>query len=131
MHSVKGSAASSGLEVVTQVAHEVENLLAEVRAGRVLIDDDLINTCESATDALSESLSLAESGIVEPSRRQLFDRLQAATQNQIAPDKLNEREDLLKNIPFEIWESLSDAEKQRLITTIAEGSPPLVATASF
>lgn len=131
VHSIKGSAASSGLEVVTQVAHEVENLLAEVRAGRVLIDDDLINICESATDALSESLSLAESGIVEPSRRQLFDRLQAATQNQIAPDKLNEREDLLKNIPFEIWESLSDAEKQRLITTIAEGSPPLVATATF
>jgi two-component system, chemotaxis family, sensor kinase CheA len=131
IHSIKGSAASSGLEVVSQIAHEFENLLAEVRAGRILIDDDLIDTCEGATDALSESLSLAESGILEPSRRQLFARLQAAAQNQIAPSKLNESEETLKHIPFEIWEALTDFEKQRLITIAGECTPLLLATASF
>lgn len=131
VHSVKGSAASSGLNVVTQIAHEFESLLAEVRAGRILIDDDLVDTCESATDALSESLTLAESGIVEPSRRELFERLQAATQKQTVSSKLTDSEAILKNVPFEIWESLADSEKQRLITIVAEGNPLLVATASF
>ncbi|HSS22283.1 MAG TPA: ATP-binding protein [Pyrinomonadaceae bacterium] len=131
VHSVKGSAASCGLAVVNQIAHEFENLLSEVRAGRVAVDDDLVDTCERATDALSESLTLAESGIVEPSRRELFDRLQAAANKQAAVSDLTESEQILKNIPFEIWESLSDSEKQRLITIVAEGSPLLVATASF
>ena len=72
VHSVKGSAASCGLDVVSVIAHEFENLLAEVRSGRVLIDDDLVDTCESAADALSESLSLAASGSEEPSPRALF-----------------------------------------------------------
>ena len=62
VHSVKGSAASGGLDIVSQIAHEFENLLDEVRSGRVLIDAELLDTCESATDALSESLSLAASG---------------------------------------------------------------------
>ena len=103
VHSVKGSAATCGLAVVSQIAHEFENLLAEVRAGRVLIDDDLVDTCESAADALSESLTLAESGVVEPSRRELFNRLQAAAQNTTS-NELTESEAILKHIPFEIWE---------------------------
>ena len=131
VHSVKGSAASCGLTVVNQIAQEFEGLLAEVRAGRVVIDADLVDTCERANEALSESISLAESGVVEPSRRELFERLQAAAQNQTVLSELTESEAILKNIPFEIWESLADSEKQRLITVVAEGNPLLLVTASF
>jgi two-component system chemotaxis sensor kinase CheA len=130
VHSVKGSAASSGLEVVSSIAHEFENLLDEVRAGRVLIDDSVVNTCESATEALSESLSLAASGIVEPSRRALFDQLQAAAQAKTTSE-LPDNEAILKNIPFEIWESLTEAEKQKLLSVVAEGSPLFVVATSF
>ncbi|MEP6568971.1 MAG: ATP-binding protein [Acidobacteriota bacterium] len=131
VHSVKGSAASSGLEVVSQIAHEFENLLDEVRAGRVLIDDSVVNTCESANEALSESLSLAASGIVEPSRRALFDRLQAATRNTKAASETPDSDAILKNIPFEIWESLTEAEKHQLVSIVAEGIPLLVVAARF
>lgn len=136
VHSVKGSAASCGLEVVSQIAHEFENLLDEVRAGRVVIDDAVIDTCESATEALSESLSLAASGIVEPSRRALFDRMQAAAQSRLGKTgKTSEprgyREAALESIPFEIWESLTEPEKQRLVTIVSEGSPFFVVTTSF
>jgi two-component system chemotaxis sensor kinase CheA len=131
VHSVKGSAASSGLEVVSQIAHEFESLLAEVRAGRVLIDDAVVDTCESATEALSESLSLAASGIVEPSRRALFDRLQAATGTGQAASELPDREAIFKNIPFEIRESLTEAEKHRLFSVVAEGSRLFVVAARF
>jgi two-component system chemotaxis sensor kinase CheA len=130
VHSVKGSAASSGLEVVSHIAHEFENLLDEVRAGRVMIDDSVVNTCESATEALSESLSLAASGIVEPSRRALFDQLQAAAQAK-RTSELPDSEAILKNIPFEIWESLTEAEKQKLLSVVGEGSPLFVVATSF
>jgi two-component system chemotaxis sensor kinase CheA len=130
VHSVKGSAASSGLEVVSHIAHEFENLLDEVRAGRVQIADSVVNTCESATEALSESLSLAASGIVEPSRRALFDQLQAAAQAKTTSE-LPTSEAVLKNIPFEIWESLTEAEKQKLLSVVGEGSPLFVVATSF
>jgi two-component system chemotaxis sensor kinase CheA len=125
VHSVKGSAASCELEVVSQIAHEFENLLEEVRAGQVLVDDAVIDTCESATEALSQSLSLAASGIVEPSRRALFDRLKAVARNKTG--KLNEpwdeTEAVLKHVPFEIWQSLTEPEKQRLIDVVAHPHP--------
>lgn len=130
VHSVKGSAASCGLEVVSQIAHEFENLLDEVRAGRVPVDDAVVDTCESATEALSESLSLAASGVVEPSRRALFDRLHAAAKGKTdAP--LNVNEAVLKNIPFEIWESLTEPEKQRLVNVVSEGNPLFMVATSF
>jgi chemotaxis protein histidine kinase CheA len=137
VHSIKGSAASCGLEVVSQIAHEFENLLDEIRAGQVLVDDAVIDTCESATEALSESLSLAASGIVEPSRRALFDRLQAAAQSRLgktgkasAPPG-GDTQAVLKNVPFEIWQSLTEPEKQRLVNIVAEGSPLFVIVTSF
>ena len=130
VHSVKGSAATCGLEVVSQIAHEFENLLDEVRAGRVSVDDAVVDTCESATEALSESLSLAASGVVEPSRRFLFDRLQAAARRKTDPP-LNDNEAILKNVPFEIWESLTEPEKQRLVNVVAEGSPLFMVATSF
>jgi len=131
VHSVKGSAASSGLEVVSHIAHEFENLLAEIRAGRVLVDDEVLDTCESAVEALSESVTLAASGIVAPSHRALFDRLQAAAV-QIAPARdAADSDAILKNIPFEIWESLSESEKNKLVSIVAEGSPLFVVGTSF
>ncbi len=133
VHSVKGSAAACGLEVVRQIAHEFENLLDEVRAGRVVIDEVVVDTCENATEALSESLSLAASGIVEPSRRALFDRLQAAAQRNISPSTGNETgaDAILQQVPFEIWQALTEAEKSRLISVVAAGSPLFVVTAGF
>ena len=136
VHSVKGSAASCGLEVVSQIAHEFESLLAEVRAGRVLVNDAVVDTCESATEALSESLSLAASGIVEPSRRALFDRLQAAAQSRLGKagntgEPLGDTEAILKTVPFEIWQSLTEPEKQRLVSIVGAGGPLFVVATSF
>ena len=134
VHSIKGSAGSCGLEVVSQIAHEFENLLVEVRAGRVLIDDAILDICESATEALLESLSLAASGVVEPSRQELFARLQAAAKNKTAigiPADREACEAILAGIPFEIRQSLSETEKQRLLNTAAEGASLFLVSAMF
>src|SRR5256714_13643548 len=78
VHSVKGLSAAIGLEAVSHIAHEFETLLDALRIGRVAVDDRVLQVSENAVDALAESLGLAASGIVEPSRRALFDQLQTA-----------------------------------------------------
>ena len=129
VHSVKGSAASSDLAVVSHIAHEFENLLEEVRSGRVPVDDDLIDTCESAADALSESLSLATSGGTEPSRQHLLDRLQSAA--NIGTGSAKGAETILENIPSQLWEALTDTEKQHVENVVAEGSRLFIVATSF
>jgi two-component system chemotaxis sensor kinase CheA len=128
VHSIKGLSAAIGLEAVSHIAHELETLLDAVRLGRVAVDERVLQTSENAVDALAESLGLAASGIVEPSRRALFDQLQAAAQpGQSSADT----DALLESIPSEIWQSLSEAEKQRLVTIAREGTPLFVVVASF
>jgi two-component system chemotaxis sensor kinase CheA len=128
VHSIKGLSAAIGLEAVSHIAHELETLLDAVRLGRVGTDERVLQISENAVDALAESLSLAVSGIVEPSRRALFEQLQAATQpSQSSADT----DALLESIPSEIWQSLSEAEKQRLVAIAGERTPLFVVTASF
>ncbi len=131
VHSIKGSAASCDLDAVSLIAHEFEHLLAELRAGRVPIDDTVVDTCESAAQALSKSLSIAASGNVDPSRKALFARLQAAPQTNTAGHELANSEALLDRIPLEIRESLTEDERQQLASIVAEGSPLFVVARSF
>lgn len=130
VHSVKGSAASGGLEAVSQIAHEFENLLSEVRAGRVLIDDPVLDTCECAAEGLSESLRLVASGAVEPSRRSLFDRLLAA-QNQAVVSTRPFNEAILNSVPSEIRELLTESERHHLCSVVAERGRLFVVAARF
>ncbi len=130
VHSIKGSAASCGLDAVGQIAHEFENLLDAVRIGRTILDDGVLDTCESASEGLAESVSLAASGILEPSRRPLFARLQAAAQGK-TPEREGKTEGILKKVPLEIWQSLTQPEKHRLRSIVEEGSAVFVVATSF
>ena len=130
VHSIKGSAASGGPEVVSQIAHEFENVLDAVRGRRTSLNDEVLNTCESAIEALSESLSQAALGTAKPFPGVLLDRLQAAAQGA-AKDPGSDTEETLKNIPFEIWESLTQADKHRLVSIVEEGTPLFLVATSF
>ena len=130
VHSIKGSAASGGPEVVSQIAHEFENLLDAVRGRRTLLNDEVLDTCEWAIEALSESLSQAALGTAKPFRGVLLDRLQAAARGT-AKDPGTHTEETLKNIPFEIWESLTQADKDRLVSVVEEGTPLFFVATSF
>jgi two-component system, chemotaxis family, sensor kinase CheA len=130
IHRIKGSAASLGLEGLSEIAHEFESLLGAVRAGRVVAGSDVLDTCESATIALFESLHLASSGVIEPSRRALFERIQLLAQGDGAttgPDISG----VLDNLPFEISQSLTSDEKHRLEQAVEERDDLYVVTASF
>lgn len=130
VHSVKGSAGSSGLEVVSQIAHEFENLLGAVRGGQTLLDDLVVEICENATEALDESLSRAASGTPETPRDELFERLRAAARGA-TNDEARDTEAVLSNIPSEIWQSLNQAEQHRLVCVVEEGTPLFLIATSF
>lgn len=130
IHRIKGSAASLGLEGLSEIAHEFESLLVAVRAGRALVDNDVLDTSESAVIALFESLHLASSGVIEPSRRALFERIQILAMGinaKAGPDI----SPVLERLPFEISQSLTGDEKLRLEQAVEEQDDLYVVTTSF
>ncbi len=127
IHSVKGSSASCGLNAVNQIAHEFEDLLDAARVGRVVLDDAVLDVCDRAIDAVSESLSLAAAGIVEPSRNQLFERLRSLARG----NSLYDDDEILKTVPGETWQTLTEPEKYRLAAAMREGSGLFLIFTSF
>jgi len=130
VHSIKGSAAASGLDPVNQIAHQLENVLEQVRVGRINVDTALLDTFAAAADALAESLSLAASGGEEVSRSALLERLEATTRASTSGPSVT-AEAVLERIPPEIWQSLNEPEKHRLASVVEEGSLLFVVTTSF
>jgi two-component system chemotaxis sensor kinase CheA len=129
-HSVKGSAASSGLEAVSQIAHEFENLLDAVRCGHTLLNDEVLEACDLATEALSESLSQTAAGAADSSREGLFDQLRAAAQGA-SLNRVGDDEAILSSIPSEIWQSLTQSEQHRLVSVVGEQTPLFIVITSF
>lgn len=132
LHRIKGSAATFGLEGLGEVAHEFESLLSAVRSGSVVAGENVLDTCESATGALSESLNLAASGIVDPSRRALFERIHALVpmpSKNVAPAASVDV--IRQQLPAPIWQSLTDDEKQRTKRSAGRGLKLCIVDTSF
>ena len=130
IHRIKGSAASLGLDGLSEIAHEFESLLSAVRTGRSVVDNDVLDTCESAAIALFESLHLASPGVIEPSRRALFERIQVLAQGNSAKAGLDIGS-VLDCLPLEIYQSLSGDEKHRLEQAVKSGDDLCLVTTSF
>ncbi len=128
VHSVKGLAATTGIDDVTKTAHEFENLLHALRSGRVDLDDDILDLCENATETLSEGLELTEAASDESSHQNLFDQLQAAAARD---ERVADTHAFLDAVPSSLQDRLSDAEKQRLGNLLAEGNALFEVVASF
>jgi two-component system, chemotaxis family, sensor kinase CheA len=60
LHTIKGSSAVAGLPVVSQVAHELEELVADLRAGRRATSPELIDTLFQGADRLAELVATSE-----------------------------------------------------------------------
>ncbi len=131
IHRIKGSAASFDFEGLSEVAHEFENLLSVLRDGRVSLDEELLDACESAAGVLAESLHVDASSPLEPSHREFLDRIQTISHevsSRVQPDV----DAILSVIPFELGQSLTSEEKQRLVQAVVTKRNHLfVVTASF
>lgn len=130
VHTVKGSAASFGLSSVSQVAHEFETLLAAVRDGSIELNTEILALCEAAADALSETLSLAASGVTEEvPRTDLFNQLQAAARDN--PRAQPGPSANVESVSPEVWQAMNESEKNRLSTMLEDGIPVFNVTAGF
>lgn len=129
VHSVKGSSASGGLHPLTQMAHELENLLDAARAGRIVLDDVALDACASATDALSNNLGLSPSESSPPDSV-VIDKLRALLGDANNGSDADPKR-ILNRIQPEIWQDLTEAERFRLVSAVSEGSGLFLISTSF
>ena len=62
LHTLKGGAGFLGLTTMAELAHKGENLLDEVRGGKVEVTTDVMNALFQTSDALKELLNLSKDG---------------------------------------------------------------------
>ncbi len=128
VHTLKGSAASLGLEIVREVSHEFESVLDGVRLGRIIIDDSLLNLFEEATNVIAQALS-REPTSGEVNAKALIARLQAiasagASQGRIAGT-------LRAALPPDVARSLSEYDLQHAREAVREGARLFIVSAAF
>ena len=128
VHTLKGSAASLGLEIVREVSHEFESVLDSVRLGRIIIDDSLLNLFEEATNVIAQALS-REPTSGEVNAKALIARLQAiasagASQGRIAGT-------LRAALPPDVARSLSEYDLQHAREAVREGARLFIVSAAF
>lgn len=76
-HTVKGGAASLELDRIAQFTHEVENLLDEIRMGKIKMGRDTFDTLLNSIDILRKFLELAQND------REPDDNLEKATLERV------------------------------------------------
>ncbi|TFD80195.1 hybrid sensor histidine kinase/response regulator [Cryobacterium sp. Sr8] len=92
LHTIKGSSAVAGLDEVSRVAHELEELVDEVRTGRQLVTPEIIDTLLAGADRLGQVI-VASQGTTTGSQLAAVDRpeltrerIQAGAENSpVAP----------------------------------------------
>jgi two-component system chemotaxis sensor kinase CheA len=145
VHTLKGSAATlPELAPLTRLAHEFENLLDAVRAGRAPLSEAAVDACEDATNALSLVLARAARGedAAEPPPA-VIEQLRhhaATTAAAFAPASGDDGETLRTHarsaaaaldLPEEIGRDLSAVERRHLSESVREGACVLVLAVSF
>lgn len=121
-HSLKGLAALAGRIQVSTLSHTIENVLEQVRFGRLLLDLSLIDLLSDAAELLeqvcrlSDPLPIRDQQLLELMQQRLEHAIhRAGTEQKIQPG-------ILDAVPSEIAESLSDYERHRLLDMASHGS---------
>lgn len=133
VHTLKGTAAAAGLDVLSQIAHEFETLLDAVRMGRVSVDESVLGGLDDAAHALSQTLDAAARGETPRLPLHLFKNLrqlaQSSDEDQPAPH--HPAAATLALVPVEIARSLSADEARRLHEATAEGQQLFIVHVTF
>ena len=121
-HSLKGLASMFGLELLSRLAHRVEDVLDALRLGKVALDDALIDTLIEALDSLNALLveTATETGTPEVAARseQLAERLRVLGEGSAAPSV-----DVLDQIGLDpsIRAVFTEYEEHRLRENVKKG----------
>src|SRR5437870_8195580 len=128
VHTLKGSAASLGLDIVREVSHSFESVLDCVRLGRVIIDDSLLNLFEEAMNVIAQALSPEATG-GEVTAKALIARLQAIASTGASQGKIAGT--LRAILPPDVASSLSEYDLQHAREAVREGARLFIVSAGF
>ncbi len=78
VHSIKGGAGAFGYEALQAYTHCFENLLGDVREGKVPVESSLVDLLLLANDLLRDHVEAARAGEASPDDAELMKRLEAA-----------------------------------------------------
>jgi two-component system chemotaxis sensor kinase CheA len=131
VHTIKGSAAATGLDPTGELAHEFETLLDAARLGRVALDDAALDTFDEASDAIAASLSAVARGGVWAAPRSLMERLRRLSAAETGAQGGGAASGMPAAVPDDIERSLSDYERQRLREATGEGARAYVVAVDF
>lgn len=84
-HNIKGAARGVEAAEVADVAHQLESLFEELRAGRVRITPELVDLSLAACDALRETAKALVEGRTPDGHESLLERLAEASEGQAHP----------------------------------------------
>lgn len=124
VHSLKGAAAAAGIDETGALLHEFENLLDAVRLGSASLDDDTLEACDAAADAITAALAAAARGDAVDDGRAVIERLRSAfaSGGALAETGGGDFPDVGKLLPPELARALNRYERQRLREAAREGA---------
>lgn len=127
VHTLKGSASSLGLNVVSEIAHEFESVLDGMRLGRIPIDDPVLNLFEEATNLIAQTLASPTAGPDQAKR--LIPRLHGIAKTSASQGRIANT--LRAALPAEVALSLSEYDLQHAREAVREGTKLFVVSARF
>ncbi len=129
VHTLKGSAGSLGLPLVSEIAHEFEGVLDGVRLGRVEITEAVLDAFEDGVDAIARAVESGPAEEPRPAAAPAIKRLSAlAAQSQKQGTIANT---LRAALPPEIAHSLSEYDLQHAREAVREGARLFIVSAGF
>lgn len=131
VHTIKGSAAAVGLNIVAELAHEFENLLEGVRLGRIQVEDSVLDAFDEAAGALEQTLNAAVRGEHLSTPRTLTQRLRRLALQTDSQRSASVERDVLAALPEEMARALSEYEAHRLREAASEGAHLFLISVQF
>lgn len=135
VHTLKGSAGSLGLQSVSQIAHDFEDVLDGVRLGRIEITDSVLDAFEDAAEAIARELQSAPSetnevgGTSDSATARVIKRLDALAATSKRQDTTVGS--LRSSLPPELARSLSEYDLQHTREAVREGARLFIVSAAF
>ncbi len=129
-HSLKGSAAAINLEPANRIAHALEHRIAEVNAGRAVLNREVLGVMEEAVDLLVKSFSPRVSRELEAAIESSIESLREIGKAQPESVRAN-CEFTIANLPPNIRESLTESQRHHLSQAVSEQSELFIVSSVF
>lgn len=129
-HSLKGLAGMFGFLEISELAHNLENLLDSLRLGRISLDQGIITALFDAMDLLGNLVRGAGTGISEAHAvSQAVDRINSCIANVQKSDTLSPLTRI--GLPEKVLNTLTEYEEHRLLENVKKGRKIFSIRASF